>query len=632
MSDTDALAFAALQAAVAGTWSIERAIGRGGMGTVYLARDVALDRPVAIKLLDPALAADPEQRARFLREARTGARLTHPHIVPIYDVVERDDLVFFVMGLVDGESLGVRLRREGPLPAAEAERILREVGWALGAAHAAGVLHRDVTVDNILLDRRTGRALLCDFGIAVEREGEAGPLVGTPAYLAPELVHGEPPSTASDLYALGVVGWTALTGRLPFVDDDPARVLVRQVSEAIAPLASAAAATPRRLARAIERLLAKDPASRPHTVETWLAELEGQLAQAGLAEPLERWVAVRESVRPLHALAVTSAGVVGAIGLLAAMSNAVPFVTWGARLLLAISLVVGSVQAGMAWRAARRAARSGYRIEDLRLALDRRLDERRAAGPIAPRPAGRVIRMLGSGLGALLVVLLLFAAKGRTPIGLPFGWRLLVWRWIPYVLPLSWAGFWTLRGLGVVVPGRKQVPVDRRWRLRRAFWHSRLGEWWYRCTALGLPEHSAETTLHRPTEVMLGLQIGDLWRALPPGSRHGLGDLPMVADGLRRRLEEVRTSLAHLEALTPELAEQQLHLRERLERHRQQALGALERLRLVLLRLAGEAAPAGELTRHLHDARELELELLQDLGAHRGVRGLVGRTPSPTPA
>ena len=118
--------FAGLQDAMAGTWSIEREIGRGGMGVVYLARDVALDRPVAIKVLHPALASDRQQRDRFLREARTGARLAHPHIVPIYDVVEHEGFVFFVMALVDGESLGERLRREGPMPHETAERILRE--------------------------------------------------------------------------------------------------------------------------------------------------------------------------------------------------------------------------------------------------------------------------------------------------------------------------------------------------------------------------------------------------------------------------------------------------------------------------------------------------------------------------
>ncbi|MCA9723388.1 MAG: serine/threonine protein kinase, partial [Gemmatimonadetes bacterium] len=144
---------AELQDALAGSLSIEREIGRGGMGVVYLARDVMLDRPLALKVLHPHLAADPEQRARFLREARTGARLSHPHIVPIYDVGEAAGHVWFTMAFVDGESLATVLTRRGTLPAATVERLLREVGWALANAHRRDVLHRDVSLDNILIER-----------------------------------------------------------------------------------------------------------------------------------------------------------------------------------------------------------------------------------------------------------------------------------------------------------------------------------------------------------------------------------------------------------------------------------------------------------------------------------------------
>ena len=143
--------FFALQSAVAGRYSLVAEIGRGGMGIVFAARDVALDRPVAIKLLPPSLASSDDARRRFLREARTAASLSHPHIVPIHAVEERDGLVFFVMSLVDGESLGARVRRLGPLPPCEAMRVVQEVAWALGHAHARGIVHRDVKPDNILL-------------------------------------------------------------------------------------------------------------------------------------------------------------------------------------------------------------------------------------------------------------------------------------------------------------------------------------------------------------------------------------------------------------------------------------------------------------------------------------------------
>ena len=158
--------FLALQQAVLGRYSLDRELGRGGMGIVFLARDVALDRPVAIKLLPPEMAASPRARERFLREARAAARLSHPHIVPVHAVEEHGALVLFVMAYVDGETLGARVRRAGALPAAEVMRVVQEVAWALAHAHAHGVVHRDVKPDNILLERESGRALVADFGIA----------------------------------------------------------------------------------------------------------------------------------------------------------------------------------------------------------------------------------------------------------------------------------------------------------------------------------------------------------------------------------------------------------------------------------------------------------------------------------
>src|SRR5205085_10383799 len=158
--------FLDLQAALAGEYSLERELGRGGMGVVYLARDVQLDRDVAIKVLPTQLALTAEARERFVREARTAAGLSHPHIVPIHRVGEARGFVFFVMTYVEGETLGERLRTRGPLPAAEAARVMREVAWALAYAHGRGIVHRDITPDNILVEAGTGRALVTDFGIA----------------------------------------------------------------------------------------------------------------------------------------------------------------------------------------------------------------------------------------------------------------------------------------------------------------------------------------------------------------------------------------------------------------------------------------------------------------------------------
>src|SRR6188768_290196 len=148
--------FLSFQSAVAGRYSLERELGRGGMGVVYLAREVRLDRPVAIKLLPPELAAQERLRDRFLREARTAARLSHPYIVPIHAVDEAGDFVFYVMAYVDGETVAERVAARGPIAPHEVARILREVAWALAYAHAQGVVHRDVKPANILLERGTG--------------------------------------------------------------------------------------------------------------------------------------------------------------------------------------------------------------------------------------------------------------------------------------------------------------------------------------------------------------------------------------------------------------------------------------------------------------------------------------------
>src|SRR6266700_3972648 len=182
--------FLALQELLAGRYSIERELGRGGMGIVLLARDVALDRPVAIKLLPPHLATRAHERDRFLHEARTAAGLAHPNIVPIHLVEARGDLVFFVMGFVDGETLRERVERAGPLPPRLATKLLQEVAWALGAAHQRGVIHRDVKTgggrrDRALHDpRASGRraggcaqhALLRrrDVRLRPDREGNLG--------------------------------------------------------------------------------------------------------------------------------------------------------------------------------------------------------------------------------------------------------------------------------------------------------------------------------------------------------------------------------------------------------------------------------------------------------------------------
>lgn len=256
----------ALAATLAGQYEIERELGRGGMGVVFLARDVRLDRPVAIKTLPVHLAGDPATRERFLREARTVARLSHPSIVPIYRADELGDFVFFVMAFVGGESLAQRVRRAGPLSPAALVPLLMDVALALGYAHANGVVHRDVKGENILLDEGGSRAMMTDFGIARVAQAtpmtQTGTVLGTVSHMSPEQVAGDTIDGRSDLYSCGVVAFHALTGRFPFESDTPSAVLVAHVTKAAPGLRSVAPRVPAIVAEIVDRLLRKDPAER----------------------------------------------------------------------------------------------------------------------------------------------------------------------------------------------------------------------------------------------------------------------------------------------------------------------------------------------------------------------------------
>jgi serine/threonine-protein kinase len=283
-------ASARFAAALAGQYELEREIGRGGMGIVYLARDLKLDRRVAIKTLPPHLAADPTVRERFLREARTAGRLSHPNIVQIHRADELDGHVFFVMGFVDGESLAQRIRRQGRLDPREVRQELRDVASALGFAHEHGVIHRDVKAENILIERATGRALVTDFGIA--RLAEAAPLtatgqvLGTVYYLSPEQVSGEPVDARSDIYSLGVVGYFALSGRFPFDAELASAVLIAHVTKTPPPMRDSAGDCPRALAAFVDRCLAKRADDRYQSAREVVAALDAMAGEVEAAAPV----------------------------------------------------------------------------------------------------------------------------------------------------------------------------------------------------------------------------------------------------------------------------------------------------------------------------------------------------------
>jgi eukaryotic-like serine/threonine-protein kinase len=248
-----------------GRYLVEAVLATGGMGEVWTARDLLLDRAVAVKLLGGALAGDGRAAERLRREARAAARLEHPDIARVLDLGEHDGRPYLVMELLDGESLAARIDRAGAMPPAEAARVVGAVADALEAAHQAGVVHRDVKPGNVFLTS-TGAVKVLDFGIA-SAAGDAaittGDLLGTAAYLAPERVLGQRATPAADIYALGVVLYELLAGHRPFEAGSEVELAMAHVNADPPSLRQVAPSTPAHLVAACHRAMAKDPAARP---------------------------------------------------------------------------------------------------------------------------------------------------------------------------------------------------------------------------------------------------------------------------------------------------------------------------------------------------------------------------------
>ena len=280
---------ARLESVLSDHYEIQREVGRGGMGVVFCAFDLRLRRTVAIKLLPPELAFREDIRSRFLREAVSAAQLSHPSIVPIFSVDEREGLVYFVMGFVDGENLAAIVARDGRLPHGRAREIMSQVADALGYAHRRGVVHRDIKPDNIIIDRQTQRAMVTDFGIAramsdsgSTRLTATGVAIGTPAYMSPEQCAGEKEIDGrSDLYSLGVVGYQMLAGRPPFEASSTPAMLMKHFTEVPTDLRAVLPDIPGDLAAIVMRLLEKKPDSRLQSGE----EVVRVLAGGGQAVP-----------------------------------------------------------------------------------------------------------------------------------------------------------------------------------------------------------------------------------------------------------------------------------------------------------------------------------------------------------
>ena len=581
--------FLDFQAALAGRYSLERELGRGGMGIVYCARDLRLERVVAIKLLPPQLADAAERRQRFVREARMAAQLSHPNIIPIHAVEEVGAFVFFVMSYIDGETLGTRLRRDGRLKAADAARMLREVAWALAYAHRQAVVHRDIKPDNILIEKGSGRALVADFGIArlvaAPSGGDSGEgrLVGTPEYMSPEQALGEPVDGRSDLYSLGVVGYYALSGRLPFSGTTTA-LIGQQINQLPPPLDAPAA--PPQLVAAIARCLAKDPAQRYQTGEELAAALAEMIeGQRELPVPLRAFLSEsRTQARAQYIAPFIAAAVLVPMGLNLLLNSVFagnpPAVFRGGLAGVAAALVVAAAVSpvALAVRSVRRLLKAGYRHDDLVHGLGLELARRREEQEFTAGLQGATWweRWMRTKMYAALGLATL---SGAAAFVLPYPTVLVAFG----LFGLSAAAA-VATGLGALAASRSRLDEAEARRLR--FWKGRIGRWLFRISSLSVRAPGGLLPVaDRPTEVALGLAALDLFSVLPAEVQRKLSKLPAVVRALEDQVQSLRKN------------GQPSELRE--------ALGALETIRFDLLRLQSGAVTLAGLTADLGAARAI---------------------------
>jgi serine/threonine-protein kinase len=605
----EAAEFIAFQSALSGRYFLEGELGRGGMGIVYRARDVALDRLVALKLLPPRLADDPGVRDRFLREARLAAKLSHPHIVPIFAVEEVGDFVYFAMAFIEGTTLGDRIRTRGPVPPSDTCRIVREVAWGLAYAHSQGVVHRDVKADNILLERASGRALIADFGIARVTQATgttgAGEILGTAEYMSPEQASGEPVDRRSDIYSLGIVAFYALTGRLPFEGPSVGAILARQITQPAPPVARAADGIPSKLASAVDRCLEKDPARRFQTAED-LADGVGAAIEARRELPVPLRVFLRktrETGRATPGVVVFSVFMGMAVVGEALSGGPAAAVGGGFALLMGLPVVALTFQC-------RSLIKAGYGREDLLTALkaelEREQEERAFEWGRGVTHAERVMRWLGMGgfaaaaVGAVLPSNVTSASL--VALGLTVG---------------------TLGAVGGIAGHGRRTNLVGRW--LAGFWRSRAGRW---CFSLAKATVFHPRTLpqatHRPTELAIGMAVDALFESLPKLVRRDLGDLPKVVRGLEADAMRMRRRVADLTEAVARNNDD--GIRDALDGARNRlvdSVTALESIRLNLLRLTAGAGSVESLTADLASAREIGEQVERLLEGQRDVDALL---------
>jgi len=633
--------FLAFQSAVAGRYSLDRELGRGGMGVVYLANEVDLDRPVAIKLLPPERAANARLKARFLQEARTSAKLSHPNIIPIHAVDEVGDFVYFAMAYVDGETLAERVGTRGPLPPSEAARVLREVAWALSHAHAHGVVHRDVKPDNILLERGTGRALVGDFGIAAAEESAAGEITGTPEFMSPEQALGKTVDARSDLYAFGATAYYAISGRLPFEGRTATEVLAKQVNAIPVPLVTAAGALPRKMAQTVERCLAKRPSHRPKSAEAVADEL-GAILEQRREMPVALRVFVKRGGR------LDGPGVIvyplllfGGTAVLGASVLSAP---------AAAAIMIGGVTLvplGVLLHRARRLLKLGFGHPDLKPAFEaegeRQAEERALDSGVEPSFAERALRAI-SGLGWLSLAAG-FAFGLNEDLIFP-GFAILMMQIGAVVGPTALLTSLTM------LQRRRDVDVEFYERL----WTGPFGQSLFRAAQLVTSRRLLPASAtHRPTELSVGMAAEQLYQDLPKEARQHLGDLPEVIhrlEGDAQRLRSRHEALAEAASRAgsrdvPEggegegtstdlIAGRRDEALEAVERERDEVrarllrtVAALETIRLSLLRLHAGSGTVESVTSDLGLAFEAAKEVDLLLEARREVDAELNDPPAP---
>lgn len=622
--------FIAFQEAVAGRYSLERELGRGGMGIVYLARELRLARPVAIKVLPRLLAATrPELRDKFLREAQMAAQLSHPNIVPIHHVDETGGFVFFVMAYIEGETLGERIRTRGALAPSEAARVLREIGWALAYAHVRGIVHRDVKPDNILLERGVNRALVTDFGIAgaarADAPADASYIRGTAHFLSPEQAMGEPTDGRSDIYSLGVVGYYALTGHLPFDGATTIEVMAAHIARRPKAMHKFAPQVPRQLASAVERCLEKDRDRRWPSGEAFAEAVGAAFEQAReIPAPLRVWLAKGNS--PAVRLAATT-WIVG-----------VPFVA-----VLPHSPVVASVGGTVALIALnllpelarlRRLVRQGFTLADMRDALRRHIRQRREEivldpvfTPIAARTL-KVAAIAGLGTAAAVALRLTTGAAPRGSTG---------------VLLKILVAFGAIVGSGSAVGAILAKPVDK-WvgqfgRSRLRFWEGKWGERLVQLASVGLRRGAlAAPASPQHTEVALGRATDALFEALPKNLRRDLKAVPATVSRLESDAGALRQSLDKLDDMLAARDDSELRGQRDIAAERlASTVTALENIRLGLLRLQLGSAPLTQVTEALEAAARVASEIDLALDADDEIDSFLtptrnpNRDPDPSP-